>query len=199
MEAPVKLKTLSTEVGFTDGYRSVKESDTIRSHNELIEYDVNKDNPEYSYSKYTIVVRGNRAAFSSGSFLPSTFLQSYINLFAVIVWIIIAFYNQSYSGEDSLEMLGTGMFSAISATIVGLQMLSDASMFSLLTMINIFTLVVILIMTYQVIAAKRAKSKNDKALIAYNGVKLRILFFVLTFCTRVMFIGLPIASYIWTP
>jgi hypothetical protein len=124
--------------------------------------------------------------------------SGYINLFAVIIWIIIAFYNQSYAGEDSLGMLGTGMFSAISATIVGLQTLSDASMFSLLTMINIFTLAVILIMTYQAIASKRAKAKNDKALIAYNGVKLRVLFYILTLCTLVMFIGLPLASYIWT-
>jgi hypothetical protein len=95
-------------------------------------------------------------------------------------------------------MLGTGMFSAISATIVGFQMLSDASMFSLVTMINVFTLAVILIMTYQAVAAKRAKAKNDKALIAYNGVKLRIMFYILTLCTLVMFIGLPIAAYIWT-
>jgi len=95
-------------------------------------------------------------------------------------------------------MLGTGMFSAISATIVGLQTLSDASMFSLLTMVNIFTLAVILIMTYESIMAKRANAKNDKIAIAYNGVKLRIMFYILTICTLIIFIGLPIASYIWT-
>lgn len=189
---------MGDSVAFTDGFRSVKESDTIKSHNEVIEYDVDKDNPEYSYSKYTIVIRANRAAFTSGNFFPSTFIQSYINLFAVIIWIIIAFYNQSHAGEDSLGMLGTGLFSAISATIVGLQTLSDASMFSLLTMINIFTLAVILIMTYQVISSKMAKAKNDKAMISYNGVKLRILFYILTICTLIIFIGLPIASYIWT-
>jgi hypothetical protein len=192
------FSAMSNDVAFTDGFRSIHESSSIKSHNEVIEYDVDETNPEYSYSKYTIVVRANRAAFTSGNFLPSTFIQSYINLFAVIIWIIIAFYNQSYAGEDSLGMLGTGMFSAISATIVGLQTLSDASMFSLLTMINIFTLAVILIMTYQAIASKRAKAKNDKALIAYNGVKLRVLFYILTLCTLVMFIGLPLASYIWT-
>lgn len=188
----------SDDIAFTDGFRSVRSSSSIKSHNEVIEYDVDTTNPEYSYSKYTIVVRANRAAFTSGNFLPSTFIQSYINLFAVIVWIIIAFYNQSYAGEDSLGMLGTGMFSAISATIVGLQTLSDSSMFSLLTMINILTLAVILIMTYQAIASKRAKAKNDKALISYNGVKLRVLFYILTLCTLIMFIGLPLASYIWT-
>lgn len=95
-------------------------------------------------------------------------------------------------------MLGTGMFSAISATIVGFQMLSDASMFSLMTMINIFTLAVILIMTYQAVQSKKANARKDKALIAYNGVKLRVMYYMLTICTAIMFIGLPIAAYIWT-
>jgi len=48
------------------------------------------------------------------------------------------------------------------------------------------------------IMAKHAKSKEDKALIAYNGVKLRIVFYILTICTIAIFIGLPISSYIWT-
>jgi hypothetical protein len=199
-------KTMADSVTFTDGFRPIEGG--FSSHAEAIEYDIDSTyaadktaNVAYaglSHSKYTIVVRANRAAFQVGNFLPSTFLQAYINLAAVIIWIIIAFYNQSYAGEDSLGMLGTGMFSAISATIVGFQMLSDASMFSLVTMINVFTLAVILIMTYQAVAAKRAKAKNDKALIAYNGVKLRIMFYILTLCTLVMFIGLPIAAYIWT-
>jgi hypothetical protein len=112
-------------------------------------------------------------------------LQAYINLAAVIIWIIIGFYNQTYAGEDSLGMLGTGMFSAISATIVGFQMLSDASMFSLMTMINIFTLAVILIMTYQAVQVRRPTPARIKSLIrptpsqrqsacymdAYNGYK----------------------------
>jgi ABC-type multidrug transport system fused ATPase/permease subunit len=190
--------TMGDSIAFTDGFRSVKETGGIKCHAEAIEYDVNKDHPEKSNSKYTVVVRANRAAFTQGNFLPSTFLTTYINLFAIIIWITIAFYNQSYAGEDALGMLGTGMFSAISATIVGFQMVSDASMFSLLTMINIFTLAVILIMTYQSVMAKRANAKKDKALIAYNGVKLRVMFYVLTFCTLVIFIGLPIAAYIWT-
>lgn len=196
--------TMGEEVKFTDGFRSIR---NYPSHAEAIEYAVdsvystdssNIDRAGLSHCQYTIVIRANRAAFSAGNLLPSTFLQTYINLAAVILWIIIGFYNQSYAGEDSLGMLSTGMFSAISATIVGFQMLSDASMFSLITMINIFTLAVILIMTYQAVSSKRALAQKDKALIAYNGVKLRIMFYLLTLCTIIMFIGLPIAAYIWT-
>jgi hypothetical protein len=189
--------TMGSDVAFTDGFRSIKNKN-YASHAEMIEYNVNKDAPRQSHSKYTIVVRANRAAFTASNFLPMTFLQVYINLAAVIIWIIIGFYNQTYAGEDSLGMLGTGMFSAISATIVGFRMLSDASMFSLLTMLNVFTLAVILIMTYQAVQAKRAQAQKDKAKIAYNGVKLRIMFYILTICTVIMFIGLPIAAYIWT-
>jgi hypothetical protein len=196
--------TMGDAVAFTDGFRPIK--DTAHAYAQTIEYNVDSQydatsGVEYgakSYSKYTIVIRANRAAFTAENFLPSTFLQAYINLAAVIIWIIIGFYNQTYAGEDSLGMLGTGMFSAISATIVGFQMLSDASMFSLMTMINIFTLAVILIMTYQAVQAKKANARKDKALIAYNGVKLRVMYYLLTICTVIMFIGLPIACYIWT-
>lgn len=183
-------KANGSSTAFTDGFRAIN---GYPSHQEYISYVVNQDHPELSYSQYTIVMRANRASLSS-----ATFLTSYINLAAVILWVIIAFYNQSYAGEDSLGMLGTGMFSTISATIVAFQMLSDASMFSLLTMINIFTLAVILIMTYQSVSSKRANAKKDKTLIAYNGIKLRAMFFVLTIGTAIMFIALPMLAYIFT-
>ena len=115
----------------------------------------------------------------------------------VVIWIIIAFYSQSYTGEDSVGMLGTGLFGVISSMLVGLSMVSDAGIFSLITMINIFTLSVIMIMTYQAIAAKRAQVRKDKVLIAYNGIKLRVLFILLTLCTIAMFVVIPAIAYMW--
>lgn len=151
-----------------------------------------KDNvlQEHYRTQFEMIIRANRQGIS-------LFLQAFVNLFAVIIWITIAFYNQSHNNEDSIGMLGTGLFGAISSILVGLSMVSDAGIFSLITMINIFTLAVILIMTYQSIAAKRANVKKDKALIAYYGVLLRITFFVLMVCTILMFVGLPLAAYIW--
>lgn len=35
-------------------------------------------------------------------------------------------------------------------------------------------------------------------MIAYNGIKLRAMFFVLTICTAIMFIALPMLAYIFT-
>ena len=94
-------------------------------------------------------------------------------------------------------MLGTGLFGVISSMLVGLSMVSDAGIFSIITMINIFTLAVIMIMTYQAIAAKRAAVRKDKGLIAYNGIKLRILFIVLTLATAAMFGVIPLIAYMW--
>jgi hypothetical protein len=94
-------------------------------------------------------------------------------------------------------MLGTGLFGAISSILVGISMISDANMFSLITMVNIFTLAVIMIMTWESIAAKRAGILKDQVAMAYRGIKLRILCIILIICTLIMFIGLPIASYIW--
>ena len=52
-------------------------------------------------------------------------------------------------------------------------------------------------MTYQAIAAKRAQVRKDKVLIAYNGIKLRILFITLTVCTAMMFVAIPALAYMW--
>lgn len=191
-----QLSGFAPNFSITSGYRVIKNTENIKNFTMRINYyyAVNND-PAVPFehtmrTQLEVLVRANRAGIT-------LFLQAFVNLFSVIIWIIIAFYSQSHTGEDSISMLGTGLFGAISSILIGLSMLSDADIFSLITMINIFTLVVILIMTYQAIAAKRANAKNDKVSIAYNGIKLRILFYILSLCTIVMFVVLPILSYIW--
>lgn len=144
----------------------------------------------FYYSEFQMILHANRNGIS-------LFLQAFINLFAVVIWIVIAFYDQSHHNESAIGMLGTGLFGAISSILVGLSMVSEAGMFSLITMINIFTLAVILIMTVHSILAKHAKITQDKVAIAYNGVKLNVLFYALTLCTAIMFVGLPLISYIF--
>ena len=180
----------------TSGYRPIHETDKVDNFTLRLNYyyDTNND-PAVHFddsvrTQLEIIVRANRVGIS-------LFLQAFINLFSVVIWIIIAFYSQSYTGEDSVGMLGTGLFGVISSMIVGLSMVSDAGIFSLITMINIFTLAVIMIMTYQAIAAKRAQVRNDKVLIAYNGIKLRVLFVLLTVCTVAMFVVIPAIAYMW--
>lgn len=191
----VMISVFTPYFSITSGYRLINDEKadnfTLRLN---YYYDENNDPAiDFEHSVRTqleIIVRANRAGLS-------LFLQAFINLFSVVIWIIIAFYSQSYTGEDSVGMLGTGLFGVISSMLVGLSMVSDAGIFSLITMINIFTLAVIMIMTYQAIAAKRAQVRKDKVLIAYNGIKLRILFVVLTLATIAMFIILPCISYMW--
>ena len=180
----------------TSGYRPIHETDKVDNFTLRLNYyyDSNND-PAVHFddsvrTQLEIIVRANRVGIS-------LFLQAFINLFSVVIWIIIAFYSQSYTGEDSVGMLGTGLFGVISSMIVGLSMVSDAGIFSLITMINIFTLAVIMIMTYQAIAAKRAQVRKDKVLIAYNGIKLRVLFVLLTVCTVAMFVVIPAIAYMW--
>lgn len=190
------LSGFSSYFKLTNGYRAVNETDEIKNFTQKVNYyqDVNNDpSTPFSHTYKTqleIIVRANRQGIS-------LFLQAFVNLFSVIIWIGIAFYNQSYNGEDSIGMLGTGLFGAISSILVGISMVSDAGLFSLITMINIFTLGVIMIMTYQSIAARRAAVKNDQTAIAYNGIKLRITFFILLICIFIMFIGLPAISYLF--
>ncbi len=192
-----RLSGFSPYFSISSGYRPLRESDDIKNFTLRLNYykDQNSD-PAVKFehtmrTQLEIIVRANRSGVS-------LFLKAFINLFSVVIWIIIAFYSQSYTGEDSIGMLGTGLFGAISSMLIGISMVSDAGIFSIITMINIFTLAVIMIMTYQSIAAKRAAVRNDKILIAYNGIKLRILFCVLSVCTVVMFGILPAISYMWT-
>ena len=150
-------------------------------------YDKDQNGYNSPYSALKLTFRIERTGMNA-------FLKAYLNLFSVVIWIIIGFFSEAYQGESSLGMLGTGLFAAISSIIVGLNMVSDAGFFSLLTMINIFTLFVILLMTYQSVMAKNAKVKGDNAAIAFYGIKLRILFFILSISTLILFVGLPLVA-----
>ena len=191
-----RISGFSPYFGITSGYRVIKDTEDMDNFTLRLNYYYDENNDpavhfdESVRTQLEIIVRANRAGLS-------LFLQAFINLFSVVIWIIIAFYSQSYTGEDSVGMLGTGLFGVISSMLVGLSMVSDAGIFSLITMINIFTLAVIMIMTYQAIAAKRAQVRKDKVLIAYNGIKLRLLFVLLTICTIAMFLIIPALAYMW--
>ncbi len=191
------LSGFSPYFSLSGGYRLIKENDGIKNFIQRINYLFATNNdPSIEYdstikTQLEITVRANRAGIS-------LFLKAFINLFSVVIWVIIAFYSQSYADEDSIGMLGTGLFGVISSMLVGLSMVSDAGIFSLTTMINIFTLAVIMIMTYQAIASKRAKMKKNDTLLAYNAIKLRMLFYLLTSATLVMFFVLPAISYMWS-
>src|SRR5574344_632751 len=180
---------VSPYFGFSNGYQLINSKD-YKSIVHRLYYIKDNDQQLLSRTEYEILVRANRQGLS-------LFLQAFINLFSVVIWITIAFYNQAYNSEDAIGMLGTGLFGAISSILVGISMISDANMFSLITMVNIFTLAVIMIMTWESIAAKRANILKDQVAIAYRGIKLRILCVILIICTLIMFIGLPLASYIW--
>ena len=164
----------------------------VDSHNgkDNVSSQINDPSKVFYFSEFQFIMHANRGGIS-------LFLQAFINLFAVVIWIVIAFYDQTYHNESAIGMLGTGLFGAISSILVGLSMISEAGMFSLITMINIFTLAVILIMTVSSISAKRAKIIDDQVAISYNSAILRILFITLTICTLIMFIGLPLVSYIF--
>ena len=192
----VGFNGFSQMFSITNGYRLIKESDTRKNlSTRVIYYPTYNDNSSYKdaliKTELEVVIRANKSGVSS-------FIQAFINLFAVAIWMIIAFFNQSYNNQNSIDMIGTGLFAAISSVLVGVSMISDANIFSLITMVNIFTLATILIMAYESIASKRAEVKNNKIEKAYRFVKLRLIFYVLTICSILMFVALPLSAYIFT-
>jgi len=187
----------STYFNIAGGYRLINNTDDIKNLSLKLNYYEQVNNepllenyPTTIKTQLEIVVRANRSGIS-------LFLKAFINLFSVIIWIIIAFYNQSYNGENSIGMLGTGLFGVISSMIVGLSLMSDSGIFSIITMINIFTLAVIMIMAYHSISQVRSQTKKDNIMISYNNVKLRILFVAIVICSIFMFVGIPCASYMF--
>ncbi len=196
----VAFNGFSSSFSMTNGYRRISSSGDIKDlTTRILYYAVNEEstlkNEDPSSwiikSELEIVVRANKSGMSS-------FIQAFINIFAVGIWMIIAFFNQSYNKQDSIGMIGTGLFAAISSILVGVSMISDANIFSLITMINIFTLAIILIMAYESIAAKRASVKENKVAVAYRFIKLRVIFYVLVISSLMMFVALPFTAYIFT-
>ena len=196
----VAFNGFSSSFSMTNGYRRISSNGDIKDlTTRIFYYAVNEEstlkNEDPSKwvikSELEIVVRANKSGMSS-------FIQAFINIFAVGIWMIIAFFNQSYNKQDSIGMIGTGLFAAISSILVGVSMISDANIISLITMINVFTLGIILIMAYESIAAKRASVKENKVAMAYRFIKLRVIFYVIVISSLMMFIALPFTAYIFT-
>ena len=192
------MSGLSTYFDISGGYKLIKEKDGITNFNVLTNYYVDTDLDRSSStfgkqiikSQLEVTVRANKHGIS-------VFLNSFLNIIAVACWLTLAFFNQSFNKDDSISMIGTGFFSAISAILLGLSLTSSGNVFSLLTMVNIFTLGMVLVMGYESIAARRAVKTSNASLTAYRTVKLRILFYFFVFASLAIYFGLPALSYLW--
>lgn len=196
--ADEEMSGFSTFFSISDGYQLIKESDDIKNLTIKLNYyedaDLDRSSPTFGKQIYKsqleIIVRANKTGFS-------VFVNSFLNIIAVAIWLILAFYNQSFNREDSISMIGTGFFSAISAILLGFSLVSNANIFSLLSVINIFTLCMVLIMGYESISQHRAKTLGDASMLAYRNARVRVLFYFLVGCSVVMYILLPAISYLW--
>lgn len=192
------MSGFSTYFNISDGYRLIRERDNIKNFSTKLNYYTETDLDKYSStynqtinkSQCEIIVRANKHGFS-------VFVNSFLNIIAVAIWLILAFFNQSYNKEDSISMIGTGFFSAISAILLGFSLSSSSNIFSLLSLINIFTLGMVLFMGYESISAKRANKLNNPVLIAYRTIKIRILFYFFLICSLLMYIVIPAIAYLW--
>lgn len=187
----------STYFSLSDGYRLIKETNGIKNFNIKINYYIDNgfDDATSSYTQtiktqIEIITRANKHGIS-------IYLNSFLNIIAIAIWLTLAFYNQSFNKDDSMSMIGTGFFSAISAILLGLSTVGNANTFSLLTFINIFTLMMVLIIGFESIKAKRYTKLNNTKLIAYSNVTMRILFYFLLTCSIIIYILIPAISYIW--
>lgn len=182
----------------TDGYRLINEKEDIKNFTLKLNYyqESDKDknsttfNETITKSQLEVIVRANKTGLS-------VFINNFLNIIAVAIWLILAFFNQSFNKEDSISMIGTGFFSAISAILLGFSLSSSSNIFSLLSLINIFTLVMVLIMGYESISAKRIKSQQNASDIAYKFVRMRVLFYFFVIASFIIYLLLPIIAYLW--
>ncbi len=194
----LSMSGLSPYFDISGGYQLIEEKDGITNFavlpNYYVDTDLDRSSPTFGQkivkTQLEVIVRANKHGIS-------VFLNSFLNIIAVACWLTLAFFNQSFNKDDSISMIGTGFFSAISAILLGLSLTSSGNVFSLLTMVNIFTLGMVLVMGYESIAAKRAVKTSNAALIAYRTVKLRILFYFFVFASLAIYFGLPALAYLW--
>ena len=192
------MSGFSTYFSLHGGYRLVKEKNGIKNLSIKLNYyqEVDKDPSSSTFgstitkTQFEIIVRANKHGIS-------VFINSFLNIIAVAIWLILAFFNQSFNKQNSISMIGTGFFSAISAILLGFSLVSNANIFSLLSVVNIFTLGMVLTMGYESIAINRAQKLNDASAVAYRTVKARVLFYFLVACSVVMYLILPLVSYLW--
>ncbi len=192
------MSGFSTYFSISGRYSLVKENDGIKNfvimNNYYVDKDLDRSSSTYGQeiikSQLEVVVRANKHGLS-------VFVNSFLNIIAVASWLILAFFNQSFNKDDSIGMIGTGFFSAISAILLGFSVVSSADTFSLLSVVNIFTLGMVLTMGYESIAARRANKIQDASLIAYRTVKIRVLFYFFVAFSLLMYILLPAISYLW--
>lgn len=192
------MSSFSPTFSVTDGYRLIKESEKIKNFTLSIynydELDLDRSSSTFNEivtkSEFEITVRCNKHGFS-------VFVNNFLNIIAVAIWLVLAFYNQSFNKEDSLGMIGTGFFSAISAILLGFSLVSNANLFSLLSIINIFTLGMVLVMGYESISAQNNKNISDNEIVAYKTIKMRIIYYFLVVCSIIMYLVLPSIAYIW--
>jgi hypothetical protein len=188
----------STYFSIGNGYRLIKESNNIKNFNVKLNYYKEKDvdhssktyGQEIIKTQLEVIVRANKHGIS-------VYLNSFLNIIAVAIWLTLAFYNQSFNKDDSMSMIGTGFFSAISAILLGLSTVGSANTDSLLTYVNIFTLLMVLVIGFESIKAKRYSKIQDASMIAYSNCKMRILFYAISFCALLIYILVPAISYIW--
>ena len=138
----------------------------------------------------TIILRANKNDFS-------VYANNFLNIVAIAIWLILAFFNLSYNKEDSISMIGTGFFSAISAILLGFSIVSQSNIFSLLSIINIYTLIMVLVMGYESIQSRSLINSKDPQILAFRTIKIRILFYLLVVMSIVMYVVLPFVSYLW--
>lgn len=188
----------STYFTISDSYRLIKENNGIKNFNIKLNYyqEIDTDHSSITFGKtitktqVEVIARANKHGVN-------VYLNSFLNIIAVALWLILAFYNQSFNKDDSIGMIGTGFFSAISAILLGLSLVGSSNTFSLLTLINIFTLIMVLTMGYEVITARRYAKLENASMIAYSTFKMRVLFYFLVFCSVIIYLLVPAISYIW--
>ena len=128
---------------------------------------------------------------------PALFVQVFITLFAITIWVFIAFYDAAYNRVFKVSTLGTAMFGIISAIIIGNSLISEVILLSLPNLINIFGLAIILVTTLVFMRAKRIIKKGTDMDVIANVISVRMTFWALLLGTITVYAVLPLVAFIW--
>lgn len=184
------MSGFSTYFSISQGYRLIKENGKIKQFSILPNYYVEKELDPSSihfqrdviYSQLEIIVRANKYGFA-------IYLSSFLNNLAIAGWSLLSFYHTSFYQENNLSMMETGFFLAISTVLFGFTLLSNTNTFSLFSILNIYTLILVLLISYE-------SFKNNSPSLKL-AMRQKVLFYTLSIFSFLIYILLPMLAYLW--
>lgn len=156
-----------------------------------IQYDNTRSDPDIGKavvsSEFVTAIEINRDGFG-------LYLKCFLALLGTLSWVLITLYICTYHRVDPLGMIPGALFGTVANIMVGANLVPDALQVGLLEYVNLYSIFIILFVTWTIININRIRNKyEDKAFAKYFGT---IMFYTVLVFTIFAHVVLPMTAYL---